>query len=191
MVLRVRGRSIGWGLVGHFIKMTHHDLTGVLEEDMSDLPQRIYLKHEIPPFVIIGNEHPAYFITICCKKRGINQLAEDKVWIEMLEAIKNRQERGIWICTLFVAMPDHVHAVMRFYGETQMPVAIRGWKRWMTAKFGIEWQWGFFDHRLRSQSSAAEKREYILNNPVRAGLVERPSDWKYVWDMNSGTVGTF
>jgi len=103
----------------------------------------------------------------------------------MLEAIKNRQERGIWICTLFVAMPDHVHAVMQFHGETRMAIAIRGWKRWMTKKCGIEWQRGFFDHRLRSQKSAAEKREYILNNPVRAGLVEKSSDWKYVWDMSA------
>ncbi len=151
---------------------------------MADLPRRTYLKHEIPSSVFIGYEHPAFFITICCQRRGINQLAEEKVWSEMFESIKNRQERGIWICTLFIAMPDHVHAVMQFHGKSRMPLVIRGWKRWMTKKCGIEWQRGFFDHRLRSQASAAEKREYILNNPVRAGLVERSADWKYVWDMS-------
>ena len=150
---------------------------------MDDLPQRKYLKHAIPSSVFIGNEHPAFFITICCQRRGKNQLALDEVWSEMLEAIRNRQDRGVWICTLFVAMPDHVHAVMRFHGETRMDVAIRGWKRWITTQCGICWQRGFFDHRLRSPESAEQKREYILNNPVRAGLVDKPSDWKYVWDM--------
>ena len=157
----------------------------MLDTGMNDLPRRIYLKHEIPSVVILENEHPAFFITICCQRRGINQLADNMVWIEMLESIKNRQERGIWICTLFVAMPDHVHAVMQFHGETRMSLAIRGWKRWMTKKCGIFWQRGFFDHRLRSHESAAEKREYILNNPVRAGFVEKPGDWKYIWDMSA------
>ena len=156
----------------------------MLDGFMADLPQRKYLKHEIPSFVVISNEHPAYFITICCKKRGINQLAKDEVWNVILEAIKDRQERGIWMCTLFVVMPDHIHAVVRFHEKTQMGLAIRGWKRWMTTKCGIEWQRGFFDHRLRSPASAEEKREYVLNNPLRAGLVDRPSDWKYVWDVS-------
>lgn len=35
------------------------------------------------------------------------------------------------------------------------------------------WQRDFFDHRLRSIESAAEKAQYIRMNPVRAGLVNR------------------
>ena len=151
---------------------------------MDDLPRRHYLKHEVPSWVFDGNVHPAFFITVCCQKRGINQLAIPSVWDNMLESIRNRQQRGIWICTLFVAMPDHVHAVMRFQEDTRMNPAIRDWKRWIARSADIDWQRGFFDHRLRSPASAAQKREYILNNPVRAGHVEKPEDWKYVWDMN-------
>jgi putative transposase len=152
---------------------------------MDDLPRRRYLKHEVPSWVFDGNIHPAFFITVCCKTRGVNQLATSAVWKIMLDAILNRQERGIWICTLFVAMPDHVHAVMRFQEETRMSPAIRDWKRWIARTSGIEWQRGFFDHRLRSQESAAQKRQYILNNPVRAGLVEKPEDWEFIWDMST------
>ncbi len=150
---------------------------------MDDLPRRRYLKHEVPSWVFDGNVHPAFFITVCCKKRGANQLAIPTVWDNILESIRNRQERGIWICTLFVAMPDHVHAVMRFQEETRMCPAIRDWKRWIARTSDIDWQRGFFDHRLRSPESAAQKRQYILNNPVRAGLVDKPEDWKFVWDM--------
>ena len=39
----------------------------------------------------------------------------------------------------------------------------------------------FFEHRLRKEESFREKADYILANPVRAGLVERAEDWPYVF----------
>ena len=36
-----------------------------------------------------------------------------------------------------------------------------------------------FDHRLRDADSLSRKYEYILVNPVRAGLAESSSDWKW------------
>jgi hypothetical protein len=38
------------------------------------------------------------------------------------------------------------------------------------------WQPGFFDHILRSDESYAEKWNYVRDNPVRAGLVDRADD---------------
>ncbi len=60
------------------------------------------------------------------------------------------------------------------------------WKEW-TAKAikrelqlaGNVWQREFFDHVLRSDESYSEKWNYVRENPVRAGLVPRPEDWKY------------
>ena len=60
--------------------------------------------------------------------------------------------------------------------------AIAEWKRWTARQEGIHWQKGFFDHRLRNNASLMEKREYILLNPTRAGLVAKPSDWPYLFD---------
>ena len=81
-------------------------------------------------------------------------------------------------------MPDHIHAIMRFEGEQRMPNVIRAWKRWTAQQEGIIWQRGFFDHRLRTEDSSTEKRDYILQNPVRAGLVADVSDWKYVYSAD-------
>ncbi|PYK99253.1 MAG: hypothetical protein DME32_13050 [Verrucomicrobia bacterium] len=39
------------------------------------------------------------------------------------------------------------------------------------------WQPGFFDHVLRSDESYAEKWQYVLENPVRAGLVREMEEW--------------
>ena len=44
-----------------------------------------------------------------------------------------------------------------------------------------EWQEGFFDHRLRHDESLEEKTYYIRMNPVRAGLIEKPETWPYVF----------
>ncbi|MFA6561842.1 MAG: hypothetical protein WCV00_08035 [Verrucomicrobiia bacterium] len=41
------------------------------------------------------------------------------------------------------------------------------------------WQPGFFDHLIRNTESYSEKWNYVRENPVRAGLVERAEDWPY------------
>ena len=150
---------------------------------MDKLPVRKTLNHQIPAWIKNPQTHPAFFITICCQKRGTNQLANDSIWPTILESIEDRQAKQIWFCTLFLAMPDHIHGIFRFDGDKSMTLAIRGWKRWITSKCQIEWQRGYFDHRLRTHESGEQKRHYILQNPIRAGLTENPADWKYKYDL--------
>jgi REP element-mobilizing transposase RayT len=64
----------------------------------------------------------------------------------------------------------------------------RFWKRNVTATLGAKegtlWQTDFWDTQLRSGDSYAAKWEYVMNNPVRAGLVARSSDWRYQGELN-------
>ncbi len=46
------------------------------------------------------------------------------------------------------------------------------------------WQPRFFDRALRTVREYNEKVEYIHLNPVRAGLVDRPEDWRW-WSYNN------
>jgi REP element-mobilizing transposase RayT len=46
---------------------------------------------------------------------------------------------------------------------------------------GPVWQDESFDHVLRCDESLAEKLEYIWQNPVRAGLVKRAEDYRWLW----------
>ena len=41
------------------------------------------------------------------------------------------------------------------------------------------WQPRFFDRALRTVQEYKEKVEYIHLNPVKAGLVSRPEDWRW------------
>jgi REP element-mobilizing transposase RayT len=44
---------------------------------------------------------------------------------------------------------------------------------------GPLWQHESFDHWIRSQAEFEETVEYIEANPVRAGLVTRPQDFRW------------
>ena len=147
---------------------------------MDKLPQRKWLRHEVPSQV--PDYDPIFFLTICCQKRGLNQLATPSIWPQLLETITHRNESKTWRCSLFLAMPDHAHGLFRFHGQKPMKELIADWKRWTARQLEIEWEKGFFDHRLRDESNAIAKRTYILNNPVRANLIEKPTDWPYLYD---------
>ena len=83
-----------------------------------------------------------------------------------------------------LVMPDHIHMILRLGLESKgLSTEMRNWKYWTAKNLGIHWQDGFFDHRLCDAESLSQKYEYILDNPVRAGLVESPSDWK--WKIES------
>lgn len=82
---------------------------------------------------------------------------------------------------LLLLMPDHLHLLVSFPTAESMPSVVRAWKHYLAAKHGVEWQRDFFDHRLRNHESLDEKAHYIRHNPVRAGLVIDPAEWKFIW----------
>jgi REP element-mobilizing transposase RayT len=140
---------------------------------------RKHLPHEGLPLNPLSAEGEVYFITMCCIPRGANQLAKPEVWQTIEETLIVREANGDLTCRLALAMPDHLHALFGFTGSKPMTKVISDFKSWLAKQCGIHWQRDFFDHRLRSIESAAEKAKYIRMNPVRAGLVNNPKDWLY------------
>ena len=145
-----------------------------------EIPKRRKLPHEIPLWV--DPSKSCYFITSCCAQRGVNQLAHGQIASNLIETIKYRNAKGIWYARLAVVMPDHVHLIVWFPDiEKRGQTIVSKWKEWTAKSLGIGWQRDFFEHRLRKEESLREKADYILANPVRAGLVERTEDWPYVF----------
>jgi REP element-mobilizing transposase RayT len=138
------------------------------------------LPHEVPLWLHPSRED--YFITICCQQRGHNQLAKPPLAAALIDTIHHRNERQIWYVHLGVVMPDHVHLVVSFGGiDKPMQTIVSKWKEWTAKSLGIHWQRDFFEHRLRKEEGFREKADYVLANPVRAGLVDRPEDWPYTF----------
>ena len=130
---------------------------------------------------VFWDEHPDYFITICCQPRHQNQLCLPEVGESIRESSAFRQKNRIWHMELLVLMPDHLHAILSISSQQSFLSIISDWKRWLRQRNVIRFQAGFFDHRLRSTLSAQGKWNYVNMNPVRAGLVSRPEDWPYRW----------
>ncbi len=146
---------------------------------MSLVPRRT-LPHNVPLWIDPTKE--IYFITVSCLQRGQNQLAISEIADQLIETVAYRNERSIWSVRLMLIMPDHVHFLVSFpdSGKT-IPTIMSKWKEWAAKHLAIQWQRDFFEHRLRRDESARDKADYILLNPVRAGLVAKPEDWAFVF----------
>jgi putative transposase len=131
------------------------------------------------PLWLSSNE--VYFVTICALPRGGNLLAKSEVAKPLIESFVWRHEQLRWHGLLFLVMPDHVHLLIRENPERPIAKEIRDWKKFVARTQGIPWQRDFFEHRLRSNESRSEKFAYILNNPVRAGLVNSTDEWPFCW----------
>lgn len=148
---------------------------------MPDLPQRKRLHHVTPPWVSNG---AVFFVTINAKKRSSDALVRDSRGSNLLASAAHYHDRNVWWLHLMLLMPDHLHALLAIPPDRELVRTISAWKSYQTKTLKIEWQPGFFDHRLRTHESLDEKALYIAMNPVRAGLVPRPEDWPYVWRPN-------
>lgn len=142
------------------------------------LPERVALSHTPPPWARAGER---FFITICCAKRNVNQLCTLDRSQALIESAKAYHKMARWHLTLFLLMPDHLHCIASFPPEASIRNTLRAWKSFHARQLHVEWQSGFFDHRLRNDQSANEKYRYILANPVRASLVDHENDWPHRW----------
>jgi putative transposase len=90
----------------------------------------------------------------------------------------------------FVIMPDHVHLLVSVNGDISIEKALQFIKGGFSYRVkkelgyaGEVWQRGFSEVRIDGQQSFERHREYIAQNPKRAGLV-RPGE-SYSWCFES------
>ncbi len=93
-----------------------------------------------------------------------------------------------------VVMPEHVHVIFTPFVDYEMKEvfslatimdAIKGASAHKINKAlgrrGRVWQPESFDHVLRSSENLDAKIQYILENPVRKGLVATWEEYPWVW----------
>ena len=86
----------------------------------------------------------------------------------------------------YCLMPDHLHLIVAPRNGNLID-PINGWKRYTGTRLrkdgldGPFWQRGFYDHALRKEEDLRKAAEYIMHNPVRAGLVKNWKDYPYLW----------
>jgi len=154
---------------------------GALRHPLRMRPISKQLPHDVPRWVDL--DEATYFVTICCQRRGIDQLTKAEVASALLESIEFRHRNADWYMHLALLMPDHAHFIASFPGrERSMQIVVSKWKEWTAKSLGVKWQRDFFEHRLRHDESFDEKSDYIRANPVRAGFITRAEDWPYIFE---------
>ena len=86
----------------------------------------------------------------------------------------------------FVVMPDHVHLLLTLDSEISIEKAMQlikgGFSFRLKKELGYQgevWQRGFSEVRADDKETFEAYREYIAQNPAKAGLVESPGLYPY------------
>ena len=108
----------------------------------------------------------------------------------------------------FTIMPNHIHLIADLnvegvsvrpdtarltqnnkYALTSIMRLIKGRSAFQANgalnRRGTFWQHESYDHVIRSEGELERTVEYVLNNPVKAGLAKNWWDWKWSYVMNS------
>jgi len=130
----------------------------------------------------------AYFVTICTYKRQ-RVLEIPTIRTALHERWHQLSQRfpGVQLDE-FVIMPDHVHSLLYLNGNmTDAPTlgkVIGTWKAWVTIAWRNYhrdtqtlclrhlWQKDYYEHVIRNEEDLKLTREYILNNPLKALLIQ-------------------
>ncbi len=123
-------------------------------------------------------------------KYGPQWLRNPEIANLVADSIHYRDGRLYDIYT-FCVMPNHVHLVFRPLKRNDgkpysLPFILKGLKGYTGRKAndilerkGAFWQRESYDRVVRDEEALLRTIEYVLNNPVKAGLVRRWEDWPW------------
>lgn len=125
-----------------------------------------------------------YFVTFITWERRRLFVVETYVRL-FLKTLYGYRRQGRFQLHAFVVMPEHVHLLLTPADDVTIERAIQLVKGGYSRAFGLAfrrgevWQRGFTDHRIRDAEDFARHRDYIHQNPVKRGLVERETEYRY------------
>jgi REP element-mobilizing transposase RayT len=152
----------------------------------------------------LANEH--FFFVTTTVVQWAQVFTKDKYCEILLDNIKHYQQRFKFTILGYVIMPSHFHWIVEVHPElgtiSDIMRDIKKYSAWdlmealatdrrpelsrlfVTQANGTSqsrkfWMSRFDDEVIRNQRMFWTKLRYIHNNPVEAGLVQRPEDYKY------------
>jgi putative transposase len=121
---------------------------------------------------------------------GESYLQNDKVAEVVADSLHRRDGRVYELLT-FCIMPNHVHAIFtpleasqgNYYSLTEILHSLKRnsakQANTILGRTGPFWQDESYDHVVRDQSDLERIVQYVLYNPVKAGLTEAWQDWQW------------
>ena len=127
--------------------------------------------------------HGTYFITASTFMKACLLQSEHMAGL-FIELLYSYREQKKYLLHEFVVMPNHFHLLItpNVTLERAMQFIKGGFSFQAKKRFGLTceiWQTSFYDRRVRDLQEYQHFRNYIHQNPVRRGLVQRAEDWPF------------
>ncbi len=139
-------------------------------------------RRNLPHWELKGS---TYFITVRVDSR-IEKPFLNPALANLVVASLLRHDKQTYFLQAYVVMPDHLHFIIKpiqDYSLAQIMQHLKGSTAYSINKLlnrtGKFWQGENFDHLIRDGIGLREKWEYIKENPVKAGLVDRAEDYPF------------
>jgi REP element-mobilizing transposase RayT len=143
-------------------------------------PRRIQIPNLLYHVMSRGNRRMTIFL-------------DDLDYRQFIQMLRQTVERFALECSNYCAMPNHYHAAIR-PSQPNLSAAMQ----YLNGRYALWWNrrhktvGHLFQGRFKSQvvqddAYARSLARYIALNPVRAGLVKRPEDWR--WSAYASTIG--
>jgi putative transposase len=106
----------------------------------------------------------------------------------LIDVLRAYMAAGKFLLHDFVVMPDHLHLLMTVREDMTIEKAMQLIKGRFSYRLkrefqylGEVWQRGFSEMRADDDESFLSYREYIAQNPVKAGLAESPGQYPFCY----------
>jgi putative transposase len=125
-------------------------------------------------------------MTFCTHGRARLFLSHERV-ASTLAQFQRTSDQEHFALVAYCFMPDHVHLVLEGESEdADLRRAVSLMKQRAAYVFRttfavpMMWQEGYYEHVLRSDEATNVVVRYVLDNPIRAGLVRRHEDYPFM-----------
>ena len=133
--------------------------------------ERILLQSRIEKYLDMG------YGSAALKQPNVAKMVQDS----LLRYGGSRYELFAW-----VVMPNHVHWLMTRSEDQVLEDILQSFKSYtahtankMLSRHGKFWMDDYFDRHIRNEKHFAHTIRYIEQNPVKAKLCKKPSDWPF------------
>lgn len=131
-----------------------------------------------------------YFLTLCCFN-GKSIFTSESIVNSMLETLESCCNDYGLKNLAYCFMPNHLHLLLEGEEDSNLIGMVKKFKQLTGYHFKKDtgdnlWQKSFYDHILRKEEDIVNIIRYILENPVRKGLVSQPSEYVYSGSLQFG-----
>ncbi len=142
-------------------------------------------RNSMPDAVL--NPNRTFFVTTKTSM-GRRLLQSERNAELLIDVLRSLVKEGVFDLHDFVVMPDHIHLLLTIGGEMTVEKAMQFVKGRFSFRLkkesgfkGEVWQRGFSEVQVMGRESFDARREYIAQNPVKAGLAASADEFPFCY----------